>query len=238
MTRTAVIGIQAAARVDLETWLRIPGGANNVMTSPDHAQFAVTDFDASWFGTLDDVTVADQAVIGQWSTVGNQRSWNIRIANVAAGLQLRLWTSLNGSTSVSTPDNHAMLPPLTPGVPFGVRASRRASDGWVYMWVTATDPPTWTILNAAGVAVNPGTLLNSTAAVMIGGYGAAAGSAGHAVGYFRRAEIRNGFAGVGSLIATPDVRAVPESATGFTDSTSKVWTVGGTADLVSVVKAA
>ena len=233
--RTATLGIQGSAFVKRETRLRIPGGANNVMTSPDHTAFAVTDFDAEWFGSLDDVTTADQAVIGQWSTVGNQRSWNVRIANVAAGLQLRLWTSKDGSTSVSTPDNHAMLPPITPGVPFGVRASRRASDGWVYMWVATQDPPSWVILNATGVAVNAGTLLNSTAAVMIGGYGAAAGSAGHAVGYFRRAVIRNGFAGAGSVIAAPDVRAVSEAATGFTDAYGKVWTVGGTADLMSVV---
>lgn len=229
------LGIQASAFVKRETRLRIPGGANNVMTSPDHASFVVTDFDAEWFGTLDDVTVtADQAVIGQWSTVSLQRSWSVRIAIVAAGLQLRLWTSRDGSTSVSTPDNNGMLS-LTAGQPFGVRASRRASDGWTYLWYSPTDPPAWSLINGSGVAVNAGTLLNSTAAMMIGGYGASAGSAGHAVGYFRRGVVRNGFAGAGSVIATPDVTAVSEAATGFTDSTGKVWTVGGTADLMSVI---
>ena len=234
MSTRMAYGTRASSFVKRETRLRIPGGANNVMTSPDHAAFAVTDFDAEWFGTLDDPLVGDQAVIGQWSTVGNQRSWGIRIANILAGVQLRLQTSRDGVAAVASPDNSAMLS-LTPGQPFGVRASRRASDGWTYMWYSPTDPPAWSLINGSGAAVNPGALFATTAAVMIGGYGAAAGSAGHSVGYFRRGVIRNGFAGAGSVIATPDVTAVSEAATGFTDSTGKVWTVGGIADLESVI---
>ena len=234
MTRTAAVGIHASAHGDYETHLRIPGGANNVMTSPDVAAFTVTDIDASWFGSLDDVTVADQAVIGQWSTVLNQRSWGIRIIYIASVLQLKFWTSNNGSTSVSTVDGTAPMS-FAANQYIGVRGTRRTSDGLVKMYFSSVDPPSWTLLGSGAVSAGL-ALLDSTAAMMIGGYGAAAGSAGHAVGYFRRAEVRNGFDGAGSLIATPDVRGLAETASGFTDSTGKVWTVGGAADLVRRLK--
>ena len=227
---TATAGIVASSRVGQETQLRVPGGANNVMTTPDHAAFQINDVDCEWFGSLDDPTTADQAIIGQWSSVSAQRGWGLRIVNVAGVIQLRLWTSTTGANSASNPDGIAVLS-IAANQYFGVRASRRQSDGLVHFYFSSVDPPSWTLLGQSTISAGS-VLWNSTATMMVGGFGATAGSSSHAIGYFRHGVVRNGFVG-GTVIADPDVRAVSDAATGFTDSTGKVWTVGGIADLVT-----
>ena len=208
-----------------ETQLWTPGAANAVMQAPDTAGLAVTDVDVSWFGILTDFGIADQCVMGQWNTVGAQRSYCLRVVNVSGVSQLRFWYSSTGSGSGSNPDGSAVLPSIAVGQMFGCRATRRASDGLIRFYVTGSDPPVWSFLGefTTGAAA---AFFASTANLMINGYGASAGSAGHFPGYFRRAEFRNGFDGGGTVIASPNVTALAPGATSFVDAQGNTWTVG------------
>lgn len=226
-----------ASAMHTEAQLRLPGGAvtNSVLSAPDQATFTTADFEAAWYGCLDYLPPdgTDMSIFGQWSTVGNQRRWSMRVVTIAGVVQLRLWISLTGSTSISTPDGAAPLPLLAPNRYCGLRATRRQSDGLVRLYFSPTGDtttPTWS--KVGEVVMNAGSaLFDSTAAMMIGGIGAAAGTSGHAYGWMRKATYRSGFDGTGAFVASPDPRLVSPAATSFTDGAGVVWTLGGMTDI-------
>lgn len=237
----ATLGILASSAFT-ETQLRLPGGAvtNSVLSTPDHSSFAMTDFEAAWFGSIDDPTVTDVCLISQWSP-NSDRSWSMRMIYVSGVAYLKLWISTNGTSSVgSSPDTTAPLT-IAAGQYVGLRVTRQQSTGNTKFYqstASPADPPSWTQRGSTIVVSAAGAIFNSTVPVMIGGIGTATAgvTSNHVTGYFRRAYVRNGYDGSGTIVAQPDVTALADTATSFTDSTSKVWTLNGATDLIARAK--
>lgn len=225
---TAPVGIIAASVVARETQLRFPTGVNtDTLSTPDSAAFAFTDLDVSWFGSLDQPTRTSQATMSQWQTTGSQRSWALRYEYASSVGQLRFYVSTTGSNNAPNPVGSAPVT-IVADQNFGMRATRRTSDGQTKLYFSPSDPPVWSLLTTA-------TLLSGvvpwpvTAPMECGG----TGTATPLIGYMRRAEIRNGYDGAGSVVASPDVRALALGTTSFNDAQGNVWTISGAASLVT-----
>ena len=229
------VGIVASAQLT-ETQLRLPGSSSVTQSyagAPDQASFQVTDYTADWFGILGDFS-NDRALINHWDTASPNRSWSVRFIIGANGPTIQLYHSANGSTSAGTPNTVAVAAmSIGIGQYFGVRATRRTSDGAVKLYYSLVDPPVWQLLYSGIVGVAAQAPFNCPSSLNVGALGAAGGVSNGMNGYFRHGEVRNGFDGAGAVFASPDVRAVPEGAASFTDAQANVWTVGTDASLVT-----
>ena len=199
-----------------------------MLSCPDSAAFDIPDdITIDWFGSVDNPFDIDQSLFGQWNTVGNMRSWVLRL-NFNVGPvthpHAAFWWSNTGSGSGAT----SVLPPLPirPGVSFGLRATRRRSDALVKVYFSATDSPNWELILTSSLGTAGQTLFNATQPLMIGGTGSSAGSASMHTGHFRRAELRNGFDGAGTVIASPNATLQTPGATSFVDAQGNTWTLG------------
>jgi hypothetical protein len=231
-----------ASSVQIETRLRLPGGGvtNSVLSTPDDAGFTMGDFTIEFFGSIDDTTTNDMALISQWTAFESQRSFSVRWANIGGVKQIKVWISLTGATSLSPADGTFPFP-LNNGELFGVRATRQSSSGTIKVYGaqvgTVIDPPTW-VLKGTGTS-STGTLWNSTKRAMVGAIGGSADdtvTSNHLVGFCRRFVVLNGYEGFGTVICAPDIRIQDHTATSFVDPQGKTWTLTGATDLLPIVK--
>jgi hypothetical protein len=237
---SATLGIVSSS-IATETWLRLPGGAvsNSIASTPDHAAFALGNFTVQWWGTLDDTTVTDQALISQWAP-NSSRAFSLRWANISGVKQFKVWVSLNGTSSLSAADG-AFPFTLANDQFFGVKAARNSTTGLVRVWTSPSIVnQVWTLRGSATPASSTGALFNSTKRLMIGGLGTAIDditTSNHAVGYCCYAGMMNGD-DAGSWVAGADFRTQDPEASSFTDGLTRVWTINGAADMVTLLKAA
>ena len=218
-----------------EVQLRMTGVLNAVLSTPDVAAFAIPDdITIDWFGSVDNLWDEDQSLFSQWTTVGNMRSWALRL-NFNSGVidhpRVAFWWSNTGSGSGST--SVRPLLPIRPGQAFGLRATRRRSDALVKVYFSATDPPNWELILTSSLGTAGQTFFASTYDLTIGGTGASTGTTSMHTGHFRRAELRNGFDGAGTVIASPNVTGLALGTTSFNDAQGNPWTLGPTLALVN-----
>jgi hypothetical protein len=186
------------------------------LTTPDHADFAITNIDARWLGAAVWTPSISLQMIGQW-TVAPNLSWVISIHPNRAG---RLAVSTDGTAFGG---GEATVPySFVNNKAYWVRQTFENTGGnqvRTYYWSPATDGVNWTQLGDPVVAAGEITPFNTTIAM---------GVARAGFGDFQRfyaAEVRNGING--TVVCNPDVRGLASGTTSFQDSTGKTWTVGG-----------
>jgi hypothetical protein len=224
-----------------ETQLLAPGSGQYAQT-PDAVALQVTgDIDVSWFGALWNTSAS--CVINKYSNTSNQRSWMMRLTIQQRltgiwALNIEFFCSTDGIASSSYTTTYAPDGLIRPGQMFGARVTRRQSDGSTKIYYSMTDPPSWTLAGTQTL-LSGSALFNCNAPIIIGGH--TLGTQSPLQGVTRRAEVRNGFDGAGSLIATPNFTGVNDTlGVGliYTDAQSNPWSmVSASSDLQRNVKA-
>ncbi|MET9953502.1 hypothetical protein ABZ135_18395 [Streptomyces sp. NPDC006339] len=212
-----------------ETALVLDESRAGTATTPDHASFAVTDLDVRFEAEIDWYKAdGNQTLIGQWGADGN-RSWLLR---VALGMIVLNWTT-NG-TVATVHFTQAPVPQLPRRAALRVTldTDNGASGytGSIY-WAPTLDGP-WTLIGTSTNGPTATTIFDGTAPLEIGPTQPGTNPLrAPYIGRGYRAEVRSGING--TVVAAPDFRALTEGATGFTDSTGKIWSVNGTAKVTA-----
>ncbi|MFF5891177.1 hypothetical protein ACFY72_20700 [Streptomyces globisporus] len=216
-----LIGRNTPVRVSVpgpESYLQVDGSATSYARTPDTAALDITgDLDLRIEATCDWNAVSGQALLGKWNSATNQRSYLLRIG---AGNVYFNW-SVAGTASIF------VQRPL-PGLPrrAALRATMDVNNGAGgytvrFYWATSMAGP-WTQIGDP-VTVTPTTSIYSGTAPLEIAPQAVSGVPPMR-GIVHRAEVRNGING--TLAADFDARARPAGSTGWTDSASRVWTLG------------
>ncbi|MFD6275843.1 hypothetical protein ACFWFI_09750 [Streptomyces sp. NPDC060209] len=222
------IGRNTPVRVSVEgpeSYLQLQGTTSSYARTPDAAALDITgDLDLRVEATADWYALATRPLIGKYTSPTNQRSYMLRLQSGV----LALWWSTDGGPATT----FFASQPL-PALPrrAALRAALDVNNGSggftaVFYWATSLAGP-WTQigdpLSAAGVT----SIYNSTAPLEIAP--PSVNSSTSLPGRVHRAEVRNGING--TVVASPDVRALAEGATGWTDSAGRAWTVGPAATI-------
>jgi hypothetical protein len=212
-----------AMLVGNHTFRALLGGS---LTTPDHADFAVTDLDIRWLGSMNWGTAVSHQMTGQWPAAP-QQSW---LASIHTNNNGRLAVSTTGSNIVNTEHTDAAYP-FRGGKAYWVRQTfdNRTTDRICnYYWHPAQDamPTNWIELGDGTVDSGTATPFASTGVVgaFWGGFGSDPKSR------FYAAEVRSSIGG--TVICNPDVRNLAAGTTSFQDGTGKTWTVGGFGSII------
>lgn len=212
-----------------ESYLATTGVSGDIVATPDHASLDIVgDLDVRIEATADWVSGTQQTLIGKWPSTDGQRSWNLR---VVLGLGILVWTPTGNFA-----DAIAATIPL-PQLPR--RAALRSTldvnngaGGWTstLYWAETLDGPWTTIGTATGTGVtsiHSGTAPLEIAPTHING----TEQRNPWRGRLHRAEVRSGIGG--SVVASPDVRALAPGTTSWADSAGRTWTVAGAAAITN-----
>ncbi|MCI3271029.1 hypothetical protein [Streptomyces cylindrosporus] len=230
------IGRNTPIRVSLPSdgdhYLQLDARTGNYASTPDVGTLDITgDLDVraeiapDWYGA------SNQLIIGKWDRANLQQSWVLMIDDGL--LYFRFSTDANadlGGRFFATP-----LPQLPERA--AVRATLDLDNGAggntvTFYWAETLDGP-WTQMG------QPTTLLAGTDPIYSGSAPLAIGITDlrnglsearypmNGRGY--RFEVRSGING--TVVAAPDFRALAAGTTSFTDSTGKVWTLSGNAEI-------
>jgi len=216
-----------ASSINYENQARVSGNGNYISTPDSAALECPTDLTADWYGSIDTVGSTAGSLMHKFSAVTGGRSWYFRKQNANANIEG--YTSSDGTNQFTVIQTTSAAVQMATNI--GIRFTRRKSDGLVNVYQSLTDPPTWTLIGTA--TNNPGVGQADTTAPLIVMGGHTSGSTASPVGYFRRAELRNGFEGAGTLIASPDVTKLPIGTTSFVDEQGNTWTMNGSCPLSS-----
>ncbi|MFZ3494629.1 hypothetical protein ACODT5_15620 [Streptomyces sp. 5.8] len=223
-----LIGRNTPLRVSVagpESYLAMTGVSGDIVATPDHSSLdIVSDLDVAVEATAGWEWTVHQTLMGKWSAVDGNRSWIFRIQN---GLGVLAWSPTGLSAAAITAG--VDLPQLPH------RAALRAtldvnngSGGWTVTmyWANSLAGP-W---NLVGTTTGTGTtsIHSGTAPLEIAPTQVfTAGNRMPWRGRLHRAELRAGISG--TLVASPDVRALTPGTTSWADSAGRTWTVAGEA---------
>lgn len=215
---------------DSPNYLNTTGATNSYATTPDAAAYDVsTDQWGRWYGRLTDWTPStDSTLIGRYTAGGVDRLWRLRITTT--GFPQLIWFESGGSAIVATSTAATGFTNNTDG---GVGYTIDVDDAGSYrvkFW-TSTDGTTWSQLGSdrTGTATN---IRTGTAELGVNGV---AGATEWTVGRCYFAGYGTGTTlGGGTVLANPDFRYAYGGPTSFTDGSSRVWTVQGTATIALV----
>ncbi|MEV6471610.1 hypothetical protein [Streptomyces sp. NPDC051657] len=216
-----LIGRNTPIRVSVkgpESYLRLEGNTSSYARTPDTAALDITgDIDLRVEATCDWWAVPVQTLLGKWVSVGNQRSYMLRIENGSANLS---W----GTDGTVWYFASQLLPALPRRA--ALRATLDVNNGsggytarfyWAPTmsgpWVQIGDP----LSSTPTMSIHAGTAPLEVAPVAATGWTPVGGRV-------HRAEVRSGING--TLVADFDARTKPEGTTGWTDSAGRTWTVG------------
>ncbi|WP_406420909.1 hypothetical protein [Streptomyces sp. NBC_00842] len=219
-----LIGRNTPVRVSVpgpESYLSLDGTTTSYARTPDVAALDIAgDLDIRVEATADWTARTSQSLIGKWISATNQRSYLLRLE---PGLLTLNWSVTGAATLfVSQP-----LPALPR------RAALRAtldvdngSSGFTVnmYWATSMDGP-WTMIGTPFTATGTTSIFAGTAPLEVAPI--AATGVVPIDGRVHRAEVRSGIGG--TVVASPDVRALAPGVSGFTDSAGQVWTLAGAA---------
>lgn len=221
-----LIGRNTPIRVSVkgsESYLALEGNTSSYARTPDAAALDITgDIDLRLEVTADWYAPGTQSLLGKWDSAANQRSYLLRIEDSELLLN---WSTAGTATLV------AKMP--LPALP--TRAALRATldvnngaSGYTasFYWATSLAGP-WVQIGAAVTSTPATSIYASTSPLEIAPI--AATGVTPVLGKVHRAEIRSGIGG--TVVASPDVRALAEGATGFTDVAGRVWTLSGDASI-------
>lgn len=204
-----------------ESYLQLAGALTSYARTPDTAALDITaDIDLRVEATADWMSTTSQALLGKWDSTANQRSYLLRILE---GYLILNWSTAGTAALFA----QAVLPKLPKRA--AVRATldvNNGSGGFTarFYWAPTMDGP-WTQIGDP-VTSTPATSIHSGTAPLEIAPIAATGVT-PLKGRVHRAEVRSGIAG--TVVASPDIRALAEGATGFTDSAGRTWTLGANA---------
>lgn len=230
-----LIGRNTPVRVSVvagSTYLLLPGGTSDKVTTPDAAPLDITgDIDIRIDVTRPDwTTVADLAA--KYLTTGDQRSWAF-VAN-SDGTMVYIWspdgTLGNRVTVVSTeslpaPSSGRLALRVTHDVNNG------ASGNTVTFWYAPTIAGPWTQLGEPVVSSGTTSIHSGTSEVELGEITGLNNPS--TVGRLHAFELRSGIGG--SLVANPDFTVQTPGATSFADSAGRTWTLQGNTELTAQI---
>ncbi|MFC9247744.1 hypothetical protein ACFT7S_28160 [Streptomyces sp. NPDC057136] len=221
-----LIGRNTPIRVSVkgpESYLSLEGSATSYARTPDAAALDIVgDLDLRIEATVDWYSTGSQSLIGKWVSATNQRSYLLRLLD---GVLILNWSPA-GSASI-----FAQVP--LPALPkrAALRATLDADNGAGgftvrFYWAASMDGP-WTqigdsLSNTPATSIFAGTATLEIAPVAATGVTPVAGRV-------HRAEVRSGIGG--TVVASPDVRALAEGVTGWTDTAGRTWTLGADAEI-------
>lgn len=206
-----------------ESYLATTGASGDNVGTPDHASLDVTgDIDVQVELTAHWDEAIHQTIIGKWSATDGNRSW---IWRMLGGQATFVWspTGLAAAAITATVD----LPPMLRRS--ALRATldvNNGAGGWTCTFYTAAslDGP-WTFIRAV-TGTGTTSIYSGTAPLEIAPTQVV--TAGNRLpwrGRLHRAEVRAGISG--TLVASPDTRALTPGTTSWADSAGRTWTVAG-----------
>lgn len=220
-----LIGRNTPLRVSVQgdgSYLRLDGVAD-AATTPDTAVLDIVgDLDLRIEATANWQTSANQSLIGKWISAVGQRGYLLRIGTGTAFLH---W-STTGSNSVFASWTLPRMPHRA-----ALRATLDVNNGAGGSTATLYTAPTmdgpWEPIGDPVVTAGVTSIFAGTAPLMI----APTGVSGDTPmgGQVHRAEVRSGIDG--TVVASPDLRALTPGATGWTDSAGRTWSLIGAAEI-------
>lgn len=238
-----LIGRNTPLRVSLpaegdDNYLQLDGATGNYVSTPDTASLDIVgDLDVraeiapDWYGP------SNQILLCKWDRPSNNESWMLQLANDAGFGRVYFRFSTTGEVS----GERFFSQPL-PQLPAraAIRATLDVDNGAggntvTFYWAESLDAPDgWTLIGHP-VVLNDGITTppySSAAELRIGSTDLRGGVAApryplNGRGY--RFEVRNGING--SVVASPDFRALAPGSSTLTDSKGLVWTLKGAAEV-------
>lgn len=209
-----------------ESSLSLDGSTPATASTPDAAPLDITgDLDVRVEATADWWATRVQMLIGKWDSANAQRSWLLQLE---AG-QVRFRFSPDGVSSSSATWN---LPALPERAALRVTLDvNNEAGGWTARsyWAETLDGP-WLPLGDPGTATGVTSIFNSTAPLLIAPTSTTITPNWLPMeGRVHRAEVRAGIGG--SIVASPDFRALAEETAAFTDGAGLPWTVNAPAEI-------
>ncbi|MFJ9573566.1 hypothetical protein [Streptomyces bacillaris] len=216
-----LIGRNTPIRVSVpgpESYLQLAGTTASYARTPDHNSLDITgDIDLRVEATADWYSPASQSLLGKWDSVGNRRSYLLRIID---GLVILNW-SVAGTTSAFASHPLPALPRRA-----ALRATLDVDNGAGgftarFYWAPSMGGPWVQILeplsNTPTTSIYSGTTPLEVAPVDATGVTPLKGRV-------HRAEVRAGIGG--TVVAAFDARAQPEGTTSWTDTAGRTWALG------------
>jgi len=216
--------------------LYLPGAAGSNATSPDNAALDIV----GDLGIRADLTMSNWAPgvfstpVSKWNQNGvNQRGYALQMADVGK-IQL-VWS--NDGTAVLSAQSTIAVPAIG-GQRLAIRATLQVNNGAAGRTITFYTAPTiasgaWTQLGTAVVQGGTTSIFNSNSQAQVSGHsGSFAGGADSVAYQVHAVEIR---AGIGGTVgANPDFTIQNNLAGSFTDAAGRVWTINGSAQILTV----
>ncbi|MDV5145940.1 hypothetical protein R1T08_17410 [Streptomyces sp. SBC-4] len=214
------IGRNTPLRVSVpgvESYLSLPGVTFSGAETSDHSSLDITgDLDIRVEAEVDNWQAGSYPLFGKWGVTG-QQSYRLQVDQ---GWLYLLW-SADGNTTLF---EGLFLPPLPRRT--ALRATLDVNNGGGAYAVELFTAPSlegpWTSLGTV-IDGTPTSVFNSTTVAKLGGY--TTGIMGRAY----RGEIRSGING--TIIASPDLRALTPGTTAWTDSAGRPWSIIGSASV-------
>jgi hypothetical protein len=208
-----------------ESYLATTGVSEDIVATPDHASLDITsDIDvrveltASWY------QAAQQTLIGKWSLIDGNRSWIFRVVDALA---LFVWSPTGlSAAAISATFDLPLLPRRA-----ALRATLDVDNGAggntaTLYWAESLAGP-WTLVQTV-VTAGTTSIFSGTAPLEIAPTQVTTTQTRLPWrGRLHRAEVRSGIGG--SVVASPDVRALSVGTTSWADSAGRTWTVAGAA---------
>ncbi|MFE7791321.1 hypothetical protein [Streptomyces sp. NPDC057460] len=219
-----LIGRNTPVRVSVpgpESYLTLDGATTSYARTPDVAALDIVgDLDLRVEATADWTAPVSQSLIGKWISTTNQRSYLLRLE---PGLLTLNW-SVAGSASLFASQPLPALPRRA-----ALRATLDVNNGAggytvAMYWAPSMDGP-WTMIGSPLIGAAVTSVFAGSAPLEVAPI--AATGVVPLDGRVHRAEVRSGIGG--TVVASPDVRALTPGLSGFTDSAGRVWTLAGAA---------
>ncbi|MFD5057437.1 hypothetical protein [Streptomyces sp. NPDC058394] len=219
-----LIGRNTQVRVSVpgtESYLALDGTTASYARTPDVAALDIVgDLDLRVEVTADWTARNSQSLIGKWISATNQRSYMLRLE---PGLLTFNW-SANGSATQFVSQALPTLPRRA-----ALRATLDVDNGAggltvTMYWATSMDGP-WTMIGSPFTSAGVTSIFAGTAPLEVAPI--AATGVLPIDGRVHRAEVRSGIGG--TVVSSPDVRALTPGTSGFTDPAGRAWTLAGAA---------
>lgn len=213
-----------------ESYLATTGVSGDIVATPDHTSLDITgDLDVRMELTAGWTDEGSQVLIGKWSAVDGNRSWLVRINS--GGIVL-VWspTGLSAAAQAYT----LPLPPLPhrAAVRMTLDVDNGAGGFTVALYTADSLSGSWTARGSTATSAGTTSIYSGTAPLEIAPTQVVtSGNRPPWRGRLHRAEVRSGIGG--TVVASPDVRALTPGTTSWSDSPGRTWTVAGAATITS-----
>jgi predicted RecA/RadA family phage recombinase len=216
------------AYLDGTNGLVLGGITGNYASTPDSAALSITgDIDIKAKVTMTDWTPAGtSAIVGKWTTTGDQRSYSLRILT---GGQIALNTSSTGAGAQDVAGTSTVATGFADGATKWVRATLDVDNGSsqrVYKFYTSDDGTTWTQLGTTVTTAGTISIFDGTGVLEIGSV--AVGTGFLLTGTVHEAIVQDAFDtadNTSNLVFDADFASQTADALAFTEDSTNAATV-------------